>query len=84
VLVEQLARIAGQRQLSLQRGDPLASGRQFNGLNARNALDDSGVDEGLTFPAEQRRLQTPVPAAKTATASPDRSRTTICRRTDDE
>ncbi|RWA20899.1 hypothetical protein MELE44368_02800 [Mycolicibacterium elephantis DSM 44368] len=54
--VEQLARIAGQGQLGLERRDALVGGRQFIGLNAGDALDDSGVDEGLAFPAEQGRL----------------------------
>ena len=55
LLVERIASIGGQGQLGLELRDVLVGGRQFVGLYARGALDDSGVDEGLTFPAICRR-----------------------------
>ena len=56
LLVEQLTGVAGQSQLGLQRRDALVGSCEFVGLHARDALNDSGIDEGLTFPPEQGRL----------------------------
>jgi hypothetical protein len=83
-LIEQLAGIAGQRQLRLQLRDALVGGGQLVGLHTRDALDNSGIDESLTFQRNRVAWQIPDSAATAATGSPDRSRATICRRTDDE
>lgn len=56
LLVEELAGVTGQSQLGLQRRDALVGSRQFVGLHARDALNDSSVDQGLTFPPKQGRL----------------------------
>lgn len=59
LFVEQLAGIAGQRQLGLECRNALVGGCEFVGLHTRGTLDDAGVDKGLTFPAEQCGLTDP-------------------------
>ena len=63
LLVEQLAGIAGQDELGLERRDALVGSREFVGLHARDALNDSVVHRNKVA------WQTPVSAA-TAANSP--------------
>ena len=82
LVVEKLARIAGQGQLGLQRSDPSVGGRQLVGFHTRDALDYSGVDQRLALPPKQGGLTNPAIDGYCATDSPERSRITICRRTE--
>ena len=59
LLVEQLAGVSSQCQLSFERSDALAGGGQFVGLHTGHALDDAGIDECLALPPKQRRLTNP-------------------------
>lgn len=55
LLVKEFTGIAGQSELGFQCRDTLVGSRQFVGLHARDALNDSGINQGLTFPPEQGR-----------------------------
>src|SRR5271154_6553193 len=54
--VEQLARIPGQRELSLKLRDTFTSRSQLVGLNTWGALDYAGVDQRLALPPKQGGL----------------------------
>jgi hypothetical protein len=75
------ARVPGQRQLSLELGDPFVGCGQLVGLHTRDAFDHARIGEAWRFHRNSLAWQIPVSAATTATGSPDRSRETICRRT---
>ena len=49
LLVEQLAGVSSQCQLSFQRSDALAGGGQFVGLHTGHALHNAGIDESWRF-----------------------------------
>ena len=59
LLVEQLAGISGQRQLSFQRSDAFVGGGQLVGLHTGHALHNAGIDERLALPPKQGGLTDP-------------------------
>src|SRR5271163_735292 len=54
--VEQLARVPGQRKLSLKLRDTFMGPSQLVGLHTWGALDDAGVDQRLALPPKQGRM----------------------------
>ena len=56
LLVEQFARIPGQRQLGLQPGDTFVGSVQLVGLHARGPVNDAVIDQRLMLPPKQGGL----------------------------